>query len=545
MTAIPIALIDPPRAPVRRVTPAAQEQEALAASIREQGLLQPILVAPEGDRFRVIAGNRRLEAARSLGHETIEATVRDMDEAGQTGAALAENIVRATMTPPEIWRAFRAMRDQGMPLMKAQETLGLKPREALRMDAVAHLPAPVVDLAHTWGAPDARHTAALIKADPKKLEKVAKSHLRTAKPRFPEWWQIANAVERRCLNRADALFDTATAKIRWDEDLFAQPDDERRFTTTEIEKFLKLQRQAIGDEINALTAEGIDAAWGEIDKYGRRLAPKGFFQQVAALPKKPKKGIAIRYHLDDDDGTLTRIYFEPIPAPVKAKSGKEAPQHGEGPAADAAADAEPPPPEERGLSKKARAAIARKKTEALRAHLAERRVELTDNTLFTATLLLFAAHNVSTRGERPGEIALSMVNDAGLVRAMSVLPGELRGRLRECIATSLRFDEPDDERRSCGTASGPAAEWIARALAVPPIRFDSLEELQLLPAAMLRQLCADHNLPKSGSLHELASRLAGQLPAYQPPSAPFGAPGPQLEALGNEPGDDEAQEIEE
>ena len=67
----------------------------LAASIREQGVLQPVLVIDTGDgRYRLVAGERRWRAARQAGLDTIPAVVREMDMSQQQQAALVENLQR-------------------------------------------------------------------------------------------------------------------------------------------------------------------------------------------------------------------------------------------------------------------------------------------------------------------------------------------------------------------------------------------------------------------------------------------------------------------
>ena len=69
--------------------------EQLAASIRNVGVLQPIIVcATEGGRYRIIAGERRWRAARLAGLSTIPAIVRKMDAAHTREAALIENLQR-------------------------------------------------------------------------------------------------------------------------------------------------------------------------------------------------------------------------------------------------------------------------------------------------------------------------------------------------------------------------------------------------------------------------------------------------------------------
>jgi len=74
----------------------------LAASIRELGVLQPVLVrAADPGRYRLIAGERRWRAARRAGLDTIPAIVRETDDLGSIEQALVENLHRQDLTA---WR---------------------------------------------------------------------------------------------------------------------------------------------------------------------------------------------------------------------------------------------------------------------------------------------------------------------------------------------------------------------------------------------------------------------------------------------------------
>ena len=73
----------------------------LADSIRHSGVLSPILVARSGERYTIIAGERRWRAARLAGLETIPAIVREWDEIKRQEAALIENIQRENLNPIE------------------------------------------------------------------------------------------------------------------------------------------------------------------------------------------------------------------------------------------------------------------------------------------------------------------------------------------------------------------------------------------------------------------------------------------------------------
>src|SRR4051794_37380256 len=108
---IPPSLIDAnPRQP--RTLFAEPELEALAESIRVRGVLQPILVRPAtGGRYELIAGERRLRAARMAQLERIPAVIRSAHENERLELALIENMAREDLNPVEAARACAALVD--------------------------------------------------------------------------------------------------------------------------------------------------------------------------------------------------------------------------------------------------------------------------------------------------------------------------------------------------------------------------------------------------------------------------------------------------
>jgi ParB family transcriptional regulator, chromosome partitioning protein len=102
---VPVELIAPnPRQPRRAFDEAALL--ALAASLSERGVLQPVLVRPvAGGTYELIAGERRWRAAKLAGFETVPALVRPHDDAASLELALIENMAREDLNPVEEARA--------------------------------------------------------------------------------------------------------------------------------------------------------------------------------------------------------------------------------------------------------------------------------------------------------------------------------------------------------------------------------------------------------------------------------------------------------
>ena len=127
---LPIRLIDPNKDQPRRSFDENALKE-LAASIEAVGVIQPIIVTETGERFRIIAGERRYRASRMAGLEEIPAIVRNWDEQKQLEAALIENLQRDDLNPIEEARGVKHLMDEsGLTQEKAAERLG-KSRPAL------------------------------------------------------------------------------------------------------------------------------------------------------------------------------------------------------------------------------------------------------------------------------------------------------------------------------------------------------------------------------------------------------------------------------
>jgi len=85
----------------------------LAQSIREQGVLQPILVTPQnGGRYRIVAGERRWRASRVAGLDKVPVIVRDLDVIQQMEIALIENLQREDLNPIEVAQGIRSLMQQ-------------------------------------------------------------------------------------------------------------------------------------------------------------------------------------------------------------------------------------------------------------------------------------------------------------------------------------------------------------------------------------------------------------------------------------------------
>ena len=111
---LPVSLMQPgPFQPRREIL--SQPLEELAASIKENGVIQPIVVrrlaaeTPGGVRYEIVAGERRWQAAKLAGLADIPTIVRELSDKEATAVALIENIQREELTPAEEARALRRL----------------------------------------------------------------------------------------------------------------------------------------------------------------------------------------------------------------------------------------------------------------------------------------------------------------------------------------------------------------------------------------------------------------------------------------------------
>jgi ParB family chromosome partitioning protein len=155
VVAVPLAHIRPsPYQPRRHVDDAGLQE--LAASIREHGVLQPVLVTETLDGYQLIAGERRVRASRLAGLERIPALVRQLADRDQLEVALVENVQRADLDPIEEALAYRQLIDEfGLTQEQVSDRVG-KARATIAntlrlLDLHASVQAAIVDGAVTEG----------------------------------------------------------------------------------------------------------------------------------------------------------------------------------------------------------------------------------------------------------------------------------------------------------------------------------------------------------------------------------------------------------
>src|SRR5437762_8223332 len=111
-----------PEQPRQRIDPDALEE--LAASIRQHGLLQPLVLTRAGGGFTIIAGERRWRAARAAGLAAVPAIVKETSPESILELALVENLQRADLTPLEEANAYQTLLARGLTQAQVAERVG-------------------------------------------------------------------------------------------------------------------------------------------------------------------------------------------------------------------------------------------------------------------------------------------------------------------------------------------------------------------------------------------------------------------------------------
>ena len=235
------------------------EQEALdelAASIREHGVLQPILVRPLGpNTYQIVAGERRWRASRQAGLETIPALIEDIDDDTALEIAIIENLQREDLTPLDEAAMFdRMIRQHGYSIRKLADKLGKDKGYLENRLRLADAPPEIRELV-SLRKDSLSHAYELMKVqDPKKrrrlAEQVARGELTLIKLREKiEGRRPRPAGPERDVEREDDEAAVAGLPV---------PDDEPAWTETRLvaitDDSLVNAKQELADAVENLVA---------------------------------------------------------------------------------------------------------------------------------------------------------------------------------------------------------------------------------------------------------------------------------------------------
>ncbi|MDR0787318.1 MAG: ParB/RepB/Spo0J family partition protein [Gemmatimonadota bacterium] len=159
----------------------AEQLAELEASIRESGLLQPLVVrpasasAPAGAEWELVAGERRLRAVRRLGWTEVPVIVREMDDRTLLVLAIVENVQRADLSPLDEAEGYRQLIDDfGYTQKDVAESVGRERSTVANLLRLLHLPASVQRLV-SEGSVSMGHARAILGAgDERRMSDLAR-----------------------------------------------------------------------------------------------------------------------------------------------------------------------------------------------------------------------------------------------------------------------------------------------------------------------------------------------------------------------------------
>ncbi len=116
----------------------------LAQSIRDKGVLQPLLVRPRGEGFEIVAGERRWRAAGLAGLTELPVIIRDLSDREALEIAIVENLQREDLGPLEEARAYQALLEQGLNQEAVAQAVGKGRSTVANALRLLQLPAPAL-----------------------------------------------------------------------------------------------------------------------------------------------------------------------------------------------------------------------------------------------------------------------------------------------------------------------------------------------------------------------------------------------------------------
>ena len=380
----PRALQSNPNNP-RRTPASPGMDEQLLASIRAVGIIQPPCVTPKDNELMIVIGNRRVKAAITAELPAIDVLVCDADEAADAMRSVAENLIRASMSSVDIWRAIERLEAQSWNEQAIADALALPARTVRRLKLLAHLHPSMLDVMALGSMPneDQLRTIATTTREEQaqvwKKHKPKKGHLEVA------WYEVARALAKRRMPASSAQFGDDLAKaygIVWEDDLFAPPGEDSRYTTN-VEGFFGAQQEWLQ---NNLPERGTLLP---VNDFGQGQLPK----KAERVYGKPGQTDLVGHFIDARSGEVETIVYR---LPDARKAGKPTGGNNEGgKAANCGGDEDDTPvgrtrPD---VTQKGIAMIGDLRTDALHQALADTPIE--DDTLLGLLILACAGDNVT------------------------------------------------------------------------------------------------------------------------------------------------------
>ncbi|WP_291365181.1 ParB/RepB/Spo0J family partition protein [Acetobacter sp. UBA5411] len=246
----PTTLVPNPHNPRRSATDVRADHQ-MALNTKTIGQIQPPCVRElEDGRLMIVAGHRRVRACIAAKLPEIDVYVRDGDEKTHAMAAVAENMVRESMSESDQWKSVVDLREKGASDTEICRAFMITPGYLRGLSLLAQMHAPIIAAIDAGMGPSFQERNAIARTPLERQRDVwaevwaesgesesdpADYHLTADDFQYFEWSEFVQALDRTELYARDFAFDEATAKeagVVWEEDLFGQGDQDNRYCTS-------------------------------------------------------------------------------------------------------------------------------------------------------------------------------------------------------------------------------------------------------------------------------------------------------------------------
>ncbi len=473
---------DPRQVPADRLSDA-----ALKANSNAIGFVQPPLFSEEEDgTLTIIAGRRRIKSAIANKLKEMAILVKPADPLDDM-RAVAENVVRAPMSPVDLWRSIEDLASKNWTEEAIATAFAVPLRQVRKLRLLGSIHPAILEHMGRGDMPEERYLRTIASA-PLSEQAAVWTKQKPKKGQTASWYAIANSLAKRQMFARDAKFgekEQAAFGIVWTEDLFAPADEDSRYTI-DVDAFVGAQLAWL--EANVPKNGEIV----QVDDYGAAKLPKG---ATRVWGGKPGKKDRIALTVDPRSGAVSEVYFTPPAAAAKAsKTG-----------AGASEDAPAAEPRTRpDITQKGREMIGEMRTEALVKALG--REGLTSEALIGLLVLALAADNVSIRTHEyaPIQSIVSVIAEGGKLTSDTAL---IHTTAIKVLQTMLSC------RLAYGVGSGLAARIAGEAIGADADlpHLGSAEFLSCLSRAALEAEASRHRVLPRGRVKDTRAALVEQV----------------------------------
>lgn len=385
----PRSLLDNPNT-ARRTKSSPQADALMTATIKAVGIIQPPIVfrGPGGENGLMIEnGHRRRDGAITAGLAEIEVLVKEAANDNGAMNSMVENYAREDLNAVDQWRGIERLVAEGWTEEAIAMALALPVRQVRKLRLLANVLPAMLDQMTLGDMPNEQQLRFIAAASIEEQGEVWKAN----KPKEGErahWPYISSALNKRRMFARDASFgdDLAAAYgIEWVEDLFAQGNEDNRFTTN-VEAYLGAQHEWM---TNNLPKRG---AIVEVNTWGEPELPK----KAERIYTKPQKSDHTAMYLDRTGKVQTVHFRMPDDKKTKGKAGKAA-TGGDEATEDVIVSRPRPDVTQDGFK-----IIGDFRTDALREALGRAPIE--DDTLMALLILALAGTNVTVHSPSAGDM---------------------------------------------------------------------------------------------------------------------------------------------